>query len=82
MRIRAIYAADNDLAAPIDRKRERIARVLPLVERLLRVGRIDGSDHARSHARSLGYAKNQEQELRRSSSTAACRSTTRAASAR
>jgi len=69
LRIRAIYAADNALAAlpPIDRKRERIARVLPLVEDFFAwVASMEPITPGRTlAARALGYAKNQEQELRR-----------------
>lgn len=69
MRIRAIYAADNALAdlPPIDRKRERLARVLPLVEDFFAwVASMEAITPGRTlAARALGYAKNQEQELRR-----------------
>lgn len=69
MRIRAIYAADNALAnlPPIDRKRERLARVLPLVDDFFAwVASMEAITPGRTlAARALGYAKNQEQELRR-----------------
>ena len=68
-RIRAIYAADNALAdlPPSDRKRERIARVLPLVDEFFAwVSSMEAITPGRTvAARALGYAKNQEQELRR-----------------
>ena len=69
MRIRAIYAVDNALAElpPIDRKRERLARVLPLVDEFFAwVASMESMTPGRTlAARALGYAKNQEQELRR-----------------
>ncbi len=69
MRIRAIYAADNALSdlPPIDRKRERLARVLPLVDDFFAwVASLETITPGRTlAARALGYAKNQEQELRR-----------------
>jgi transposase len=69
MRLRAIYAADNPLAQlpPVDRKHERETRVLPLVDAFFEwVHRAARATHGRNLAtKALGYAINQEQELRR-----------------
>jgi transposase len=68
-RIRAIYMADNALAQrpPIDRKRARDADVVPLVDAFFDwVHRAARSTQGRTLAtKALGYAGNQEQELRR-----------------
>lgn len=68
-RIREIYRADNALAAlpPIDRKRLRLERVLPLVDDFFAWAKtmarqIEGRNLA---TKALGYALNQEEELRR-----------------
>jgi transposase len=68
-RIGAIYAAEAPLAKlpPGARQRERVARVGPLIDDFYRwvheVGRTTAGRTLASKA--LGYAKNQEQELRR-----------------
>ena len=68
-RIRAIYAADNALAAlpPVDRKRARETLVVPLVDAFFEwVHRVARTTPGRNLAtRAIGYAANQEQELRR-----------------
>jgi hypothetical protein len=68
-RIREIYRADTPLAAlpPIDRKRARLERVLPLVDDFFAwVGRAARQSQGRNlGTKALGYASNQEQELRR-----------------
>ena len=68
-RIRAIYVADNALAhmPPIDRARERLTRVLPLVDEFFAWVRTTArATLGRTLAtKALGYAENQEQELRR-----------------
>ncbi|MBL0195733.1 MAG: transposase [Myxococcales bacterium] len=68
-RIRAIYVADNALAhmPPIDRTRERLTRVLPLVDEFFAWVRTTArATLGRTLAtKALGYAENQEQELRR-----------------
>jgi transposase len=67
-RIRAIYRADNELAGlpPIERKRERQEKVLPLIEEFFAwVHKAARETLGRTLAtKALGYAKNQEQELR------------------
>jgi transposase len=69
LRVRAIYAADSALAdlPPVERKRQRLTRVLPLVEDFFSwVSSMAGLTAGRTLAtRALGYAQNQEQELRR-----------------
>jgi hypothetical protein len=69
MRLRAIYAADNPLAClpPVDRKKARDANVVPLVDAFFEwVHRAARTTPGRSLAtKALGYAVNQEQELRR-----------------
>jgi transposase len=69
MRIRAIYVADNALAdlPPVDRKRVWEAKVLPLVDAFFEwVARVARTIPGRNLAtKALGYATNQEQELRR-----------------
>ena len=74
-RIRAIYAADNAFAelAPIDRKRERLLRVLQLVNEFFAwVESMEPMTPGRTlAARALGYAKNQAAATRWSSSTKA-----------
>jgi transposase len=68
-RIRAIYAADNALAQlpPVDRKRAREANVVPLVDAFFDWVRwVARTTPGRNLAtKALGYAANQEQELRR-----------------
>jgi transposase len=68
-RIRAIYHADAPLAVrpPIDRKRERDVSVMPFVDSFFDwVKRVSPTTPGRTLAtRALGYAKNQEAELRR-----------------
>ena len=68
-RMRAIYAADNELARlpPATRKQERLTRVLPLVDDFFAwVHRVARTTPGRNLAtKALGYALNQEQELRR-----------------
>lgn len=69
LRIRAIYAADATLAdlPPSERKRQRETRVKPLIDDFFAwVAAIASITPGRNLAtRALGYAKNQEQELRR-----------------
>ena len=69
LRIRAIYVADNALAdlPPVERKRQRLTRVVPLVADFFAwVASMTAITPARTLAtRALGYATNQEQELRR-----------------
>jgi hypothetical protein len=68
-RIREIYRADTALAdlPPIDRKRLRLDRVLPLVDDFFAwVGRTARTSDGRNlGTKALGYAARQEQELRR-----------------
>ena len=68
-RIREIYRADNALAGlpPIDRKRLRLERVLPLVDDFFAWAKImSRQTEGRNLAtKALGYALNQEEELRR-----------------
>jgi transposase len=68
-RIREIYRADMALAdlPPVDRKRERATHVTPLVDDFFAwVARVARSTEGRNLAtKALGYATNQEQELRR-----------------
>jgi transposase len=68
-RIREIYRADMDLAdlPPVDRKRVRLDRVLPLVDDFFAwVGRAAHTNEGRNlGTKALGYAARQEQELRR-----------------
>jgi hypothetical protein len=68
-RIREIYRADMDLAdlPPVDRKRLRLERVLPLVDDFFAwVGRAARANEGRNlGTKALGYAARQEQELRR-----------------
>jgi transposase len=68
-RIRAVYTADNALAQlpPVDRKRAREATVVPLVDAFFEwVHRVARTTPGRNLAtKALGYAANQEQELRR-----------------
>jgi transposase len=68
-RLRAIYAADNALARlpPVDRKRAREANVVPLVDAFYEwVHRVARTTPGRNLAtKALGYAVNQERELRR-----------------
>jgi len=69
MRLRAIYAADNPLAGlpPVDRKKARDANVVPMVDAFFEwVHRAARTTPGRNLAtKALGYAVNQEQELRR-----------------
>jgi transposase len=68
-RIREIYRADTALAdlPPVDRKRLRLERVLPLVDDFFAwVGRAARTSEGRNlGTKALGYAARQEQELRR-----------------
>jgi transposase len=68
-RLRAIYAADNPLAKlpPVDRKRARETLVVPLVDAFFQwVHEAARATQDRNLAtKALGYAINQEQELRR-----------------
>ncbi len=68
-RIRAVYAADNALAelSPIDRHGARATTVVPLVDAFFDwVHRVARTTPGRNLAtKALGYAANQEQELRR-----------------
>jgi transposase len=68
-RLRAIYAADNPLAKlpPVDRKRARETLVVPLVDAFFQwVHEAARATQGRNLAtKALGYAINQEQELRR-----------------
>ncbi len=68
-RIRAVYAADNALAElpPIDRHGARATTVVPLVDAFFDwVHRVARTTPGRNLAtKALGYAANQEQELRR-----------------
>lgn len=69
VRIRAIYRADRELGrlSAEDRQRERLLRVAPLVDEFFAwVARVRADAPARTLAsKALGYAANQEQELRR-----------------
>jgi transposase len=68
-RLRAIYAADNELARlpPATRKEQRVSRVLPLVDEFFAWAHATArTTPGRNLAtKALGYAINQEQELRR-----------------
>jgi len=68
-RIREIYRADMAHAhlPPIDRKRKRLESVMPLVDDFFAwVGRAARDNHGRNlGTKALGYARNQEEELRR-----------------
>ena len=68
-RIREIYRADMELAdlPPVDRKRLRLERVLPLVDDFFTwVGHAARANEGRNlGTKALGYAARQEQELRR-----------------
>ena len=68
-RVRAIYAADNALAKlpPVDRKRLREANVVPLVDAFFEWvhGAARTMPGRNLLTKALGYAKNQEEELRR-----------------
>ena len=68
-RIRAIYVADNALARlpPVDRKKAREASVVPMVDAFYEwVHRVARTTPGRNLAtKALGYAVNQEHELRR-----------------
>jgi len=68
-RIREIYRADMAHAhlPPIDRKRKRLESVMPLVDDFFAwVGRAARENHGRNlGTKALGYARNQEEELRR-----------------
>ena len=68
-RIREIYRADMELAAlpPIERKRRRLDSVMPLIDDFFEwVQRSQRNTEGRTFAtRALGYAANQERELRR-----------------
>jgi transposase len=69
IRIRAIYTADNALAhlPPIDRTRAREATVVPLVDAFFEWvrGAARTTPGRNLATKALGYAANQEQELRR-----------------
>jgi len=69
IRLRAIYAADNALAKlpPVDRKQARETRVVPLVDAFFEwvQGAARATQGRNLATKALGYAINQEQELRR-----------------
>jgi transposase len=68
-RLRAIYVADNTLAQlpPVDRKQARESRVVPLVDAFFEWvhGAARATQGRNLATKALGYAINQEQELRR-----------------